>query len=155
MDILKLSKTVSNEQNAFKFLKNLRWSDGLKCSRCNSKSIVKLKDKRYLCLNCKARFSDLSGTYLSSNKIPFDKLILAVKLFVLGLSALETSGELNLNYKTVLSLFDTMRLAIFHFNSDDKSQLSGEIEVDMRPILVAKGMVNKAEVHLIKYQFLG
>jgi len=155
VDILTIYRITANDKNALRYLIKLRWPNGIRCPKCNSKEIGQPRNKRYYCKVCNNRFSLYTQTYLTWCKIKPVKLISAVKLFVLGLSALETSKELSLNYKTVLSLFDTMRLAIFHFNSDDKSQLSGEIEVDMRPILVAKGMVNKAEVHLIKYQFLG
>ena len=91
---------------------------------------VSLKDKRHLCLDCRFRFSDFSGTLLSSNKIPLTKLIFAVKLFGFGLSARQTAHELHLNYKTVLSLFDTIRRALVRHGSQVPRYLGGEVEVD-------------------------
>lgn len=108
----------------------LRWPNGIRCPDCDSKEIGQPKGQRYYCIDCSNRFTLYTGTYLAWGKIKPQKLIAAVKLFTLEHSARKTAKELNLNYKTVLSLFDTIRLAMLHHRSDGSRHLNGEVEFD-------------------------
>lgn len=129
MDIFEFSKIISSEKRALKYLTKLRWPNGIRCPKCNSKRTSQPKGKRYYCIDCSNRFTLYTGTYLSWCKIKPQVLISAVKLFTLEHSARKTAKELNLNYKTILSLFDTIRSAIIHHNIN-YSYLKGEVELD-------------------------
>ena len=68
--------------------------------------------RRYWCPGCHYRFSDFSGTFLSSNKLPWSKVIVAVYLFISGKTARQCAKLLGINYKSARSLFHKIRLAI-------------------------------------------
>ena len=130
MDILDLSKLLTNDKKAKTFLKKFRWTKGVVCPKCNDKKIFKLSDGRYKCRQCFNRFSDFSGTYLAHNKIPFNKTILLMKLFLMELTARKAAKEANLSYRTCLNFFDTCRSAIYDHNRSKHVHFKGEIELD-------------------------
>jgi len=130
MDILVLAKLLTSEKKARNYLKKLRWPKGIICPQCHSKQISKLADGRYKCWHCLNRFSDFSGTYLSHNRIPFQKLLLLIKLFLMELTASKASQETNLPYNTCLKLFDKCRMAIYDHNLPKYVHFKGEIELD-------------------------
>jgi len=130
MDILVLSKILDNEKKAMTFLKKFRWPEGVICPKCTGKKISKLSDQRYKCQQCSNRFSDFSGTYLAHNKIPFNKVILLMKLFLMELTARKTANEANLSYRTCLNFFDNCRRAIYNHNLPREVHFKGEIELD-------------------------
>lgn len=133
MDIPTALKVTSNDRISFRYLTKIRWHDKKICPKCGTVNVkgpnVGNKDTRYYCNVCHNRFSIFTGTYLKNCKLKPSKLILAVKLFTMRLSARATSKELSLNYKTVLSLYDKIRKAI---SDHDRSQesLFGEVELD-------------------------
>jgi len=130
MDILVLSKLLNSEKKARNYLKKLRWPKGIVCPRCHSKQISNLSDGRYKCWQCFNRFSDFSGTYLAHNRIPFRKILLLIKLFLLELTASRVAKEADLSYKACLNFFDTCRKAIYDHNLSKYTHFKGEIELD-------------------------
>lgn len=130
MDILVLSKLLNSEKKARNYFKKLRWPKGIICSECHSRKISKLSDGRYRCWQCFNRFSDFSGTYLSHNRIPFRKILLLIKLFLMELTASKAAKEANLSYKASLDFFDTCRKAIYDHNLPNQVKFKGEIELD-------------------------
>lgn len=133
MDIPAVLKVTSNYKSSLKYLTKIRWSDKIICPRCGSSNVkdanIRNKDARYHCNVCHNRFSIFTGTSLKNCKLKPSKLILAVKLFSLGLSARATSKEIGLNYKTVLSLYDKIRKTILDHNRSQEN-LFGEVELD-------------------------
>lgn len=133
MDIPAVLKVISNYKSSLKYLTKIRWSDKTICPRCESSNVkdanIRNKDARYHCNVCHNRFSIFTGTSLKNSKLKPSKLILAVKLFSLGLSARATSKEIGLNYKTVLSLYDKIRKTILDHNRSQEN-LFGEVELD-------------------------
>lgn len=130
MDILVLSKLLNNERKAGNYFKKLRWPKGVICPECNSKKISKLSDCRYKCWQCSNRFSDFSNTYLSHKRIPFRKVLLLLKLFLIELTARKSAKEVGLSYKSCLSFFNTCRRAIYDHNLPKYVHFKGEIELD-------------------------
>ena len=130
MDILDLTKLLNNDKKAKTFLNKFRWKKGVICPKCNSTKIFKLSDGRYKCGQCFNRFSDFSGTYLAHNKIPFNKTILLMKLFLMELTARKRALETNLSYRTCLNFFDSCRRAIYDHNRIKPVPFKGEIELD-------------------------
>jgi len=130
MDILVLSKLLNSEKKAGNYFNKLRWPEGVICPKCNSRKISKLSDGRYKCWQCFNRFSDFSGTCLNHNRIPFRKILLLIKLFLMELTASKASKEVALSYKACLNFFDTCRRAIYDHNLPKQVKFKGEIELD-------------------------
>lgn len=133
MDIPTILKITSSERTSFSYLVRLRWPKSTTCPKCLNR-YVKLTSYRnkstyYRCYNCDTRFTVFTDTYLSKCKLGYSKLILAVKLFTLGLSARATANEIKVNYKTILSLYDKIRKSILDHNRS-QSSLFGEVELD-------------------------
>lgn len=130
MDILVLSKLLNSEKKSKIYLKKLRWPKGILCPKCHSRQISKLSDGRYKCWRCLDRFSDFSNTYLSHTRMPFRKVLLLIKLFLMELTARKASKEADISYKSCLNFFDTCRLAIYDHNLSKHVHFKGEIELD-------------------------
>lgn len=65
----------------------MRWKAGIACVFCKSKNWQvhswRLSGvRRYRCLSCRRIFSDVSGTFLESSKLPFTKWHSAAILFL-------------------------------------------------------------------------
>ncbi len=130
MELIELSKIIYSEKQAYRYFKKLRWKKGFCCPFCQHKKVYNLADSRYECMACRCRFSDFSGTYLASNKLPYNKLAVLIKLFCLGVSARQAAKETLVNYKTALSNFELFRQTIVDHNGGRKPQLTGEVEMD-------------------------
>ncbi|MEW6026975.1 MAG: hypothetical protein AB1599_06760 [Planctomycetota bacterium] len=114
---------VQAEQKSLFFLWSMRFPRKVAvCPRCqrdirglSRASLLNFRMKnlrRYWCPDCHYRFSDFSGTFLSSNKLPWSKVIVAVYFFILGKTARQCAKLLEINYKSAHTLFRKIRLAI-------------------------------------------
>jgi transposase len=113
MNMVKLSKVIADEQRAEKFLREIGILKTFrKCSYCGNKHFGKVRRNFYKCYRCKREWSVRKGSILERTKIPFNKFVLALKLFELEIPVLKACKELELSYNTVhkLSTF----LAFFH-----------------------------------------
>jgi len=131
MELKQVIKLIADEKRASRYLQRLRWYGKPSCLRCGSCSLLYLSDKRYECRGCSSRFSDFSGTYLAGTKLSSSEILLGVKLFELGLSAREAAKQVEVNYKSMLRLFHTIRQAMVDYDhQSDRDPLSGEVEMD-------------------------
>ena len=62
-------QTLIDEQKCYATVRQLRWPEGVTCSKCDSKHVVKRgfdetqsHRQRYQCHTCQSRFDDLSDT---------------------------------------------------------------------------------------------
>ncbi|MFH1228403.1 MAG: hypothetical protein V1701_10955 [Planctomycetota bacterium] len=121
-------EVVNGERRSREFLRILRFPRRVViCPLCRKDipDAFQSRISRYWCRNCHYRFFDFSKTLLASNKLPWSKVITAAHLFILGKSAHQTAGILNINYKSAHSLFSKMRLAILLFHSMPKKHQIG------------------------------
>ena len=70
-------QTLIDEQKCYETVRQIRWSEGVACSKCSSKSVVKrgfdetqLHRQRYQCQACRSRFDDLSDTIFAGHHQP-------------------------------------------------------------------------------------
>ena len=130
MQLAKLSKVVSEEQEAEKFLREkgiLKEFGG--CPYCGSERFWRVRRNFYKCSQCKREWSIRKGSVLEGLKIPLHKFVLALKLFELEVPALRASKELGLAYNTVHKLFQLIRKKIYQ-HSAKEDLLEGEVEAD-------------------------
>jgi transposase-like protein len=123
------------EEKAYATFKRLRWvsTDGEPvCPKCGCLDHYDIPTRRkFKCAACYAQFSVTSGTMFASRKLPFTDLLAAICLFVngsKGMSAVQFSRDLDVQYKTAFVMAHKLREALAAETADD--MLSGEVEID-------------------------
>ncbi len=123
------------DEQAFDLFRELRWGKGeeVTCPCCGS--IAKhwfIKTRRqWRCKDCKHTFSITSGTIFAFHKLPLKDYLIAIAIFtnaVKGISALQLSRDLDVQYKTAFVLAHKIRESLMEHR--DVSALVGEIHVD-------------------------
>jgi transposase-like protein len=123
------------EDKAYETFCQLRWpeTDGeAVCPKCGCTETYSISTRRrFKCVACHAQFSVTSGTIFSSRKLAFTDLLAAIVIFVngaKGVSALQVSRDLDVQYKTAFVLSHKLREAMAR--EDIGRKLGGEIETD-------------------------
>ena len=124
-----------SDENAYSVFKEVRWAetDGEpSCPRCGCCAVYEYKTRRvFKCKGCESQFSVTTGTIFASRKLSHRDLLAAIAIFVngaKGVSALQLSRDLDVQYKTAFVLAHKLREAIAHEMKDRK--LQGDVEVD-------------------------
>lgn len=123
------------EEAAYETFKSIRWAanDGhAVCPRCGCVETYEITTRRkFKCAGCGHQFSVTSGTIFASRKMSFVDLLAAICIFVnavKGLSALQFSRDLDVQYKTAFVLSHKLREAM---SMEVKGAiLDGEVEID-------------------------
>ncbi len=121
------------EEKAYETFKRLRWTDGEPvCPKCGCLDHYNIPTRRkFKCAACGAQFSVTSGTIFASRKLSFTDLLAAICLFVngaKGMSAVQFSRDLDVQYKTAFVLAHKLREALAAETRN--ATLSGEVEID-------------------------
>src|SRR5438309_2173135 len=127
-------KYFANDQNAFGFLKSMRWPDGVvKCPRCGNTEVFFLSTRKIW--KCKAKhekqqFSVKVGTVLEDSPIALDKWLCAFWLIANaknGISSYELHRSIGVTQKTAWFMLHRIRLAM---QNESTEQFSGRVEAD-------------------------
>jgi transposase-like protein len=123
------------EEQAYRRFRKLRWPEtngDPVCPDCGCIDTYSLSSRRrFKCAACYRQFSVTSGTIFASHKLSFVDLLGAICLFVnasKGLSAVQLSRDLNVQYKTAFVLMHKLREAMAVETADIK--LANTVEVD-------------------------
>ena len=123
------------EDKAYQTFCDLRWTatDGEPvCPRCGCTESYSITTRRkFKCVGCGHQFSVTSGTIFASRKLSFTDLLAAIAIFVngaKGVSALQVSRDLDVQYKTAFVLSHKLREAMAAEAAT--RTLSGTVEVD-------------------------
>lgn len=124
-----------SDADVFDTFKKLRWGESDKqvcpcCASVNKHFFIKSR-MQWRCRDCTHTFSVTSGTVFSTHKMPIRVILLSILLFVhaaKGLSALQLSRHLDVQYKTAYVLFHKLRDALWR--TRDTSPLQGKVEMD-------------------------
>lgn len=124
-----------SEEEAFETFKAVRWAstDGEPlCPRCGCVESYTYRARRiFKCKGCGAQYSVTTATIFASRKLPIRDLLAAIAIFVngaKGISALQLSRDLDVQYKTAFVLAHKLREAM---GAEMKSRtLKGHVEVD-------------------------
>lgn len=123
------------EDAAYGLFCEMRWpdTDGEPvCPRCGCCEAYHISSRRkFKCVACHHQFSVTSGTIFASRKLSFTDLLAAIVLFVngaKGISALQASRDLDVQYKTAFVLFHKLREAMAREFAATK--LHGTVEID-------------------------
>ena len=123
------------EDAAYGVFCDLRWpeTDGEPvCPKCGCTEAYHISTRRkFKCIACHHQFSVTSGTIFASRKLSYTDLLAAIVIFVngaKGISALQMSRDLDVQYKTAFVLAHKLREAMAL--EDQGRVLSGEVELD-------------------------
>ena len=123
------------EDAAYQTFCHLRWPETegeAVCPRCGCVETYNIATRRkFKCVACHHQFSVTSGTIFASRKLSFTDLLAAIVIFVngaKGISALQASRDLDVQYKTAFVLFHKLREAMARELADTK--LEGTVEMD-------------------------
>lgn len=123
------------EVKAYETFKRMRWNatEGRPvCPKCGCLDHYEIPTRRkFKCAACHAQYSVTSGTMFASRKLSFTDLLAAICLFVngsKGMSAVQFSRDLDVQYKTAFVLAHKLREALAA--EVDGLQLTDHVEVD-------------------------
>ncbi len=123
------------EDKAYETFCELRWpeNDGeAVCPKCGCTETYNITSRRrFKCVACHAQFSVTSGTIFASRKLSYTDLLAAIVIFVngaKGVSALQMSRDLDVQYKTAFVLAHKLREAMSL--EQQNRRLDGVVEID-------------------------
>lgn len=121
INLLELTEGAPNEEKCRAYLEGLRWPAGLRCPRCDSDEISRIKTRDQLdCNLCRYRFSVTAGTIFHDTHLPLWKLFVAVNLIVESegdISASRIKRTIGISYKTAWHLRYRIRDALAEANA--------------------------------------
>lgn len=121
-------------KNTWDTWRKIRWQGGIACIFCGANqyrrhSVCRGGMYRYRCLNCRRIFSDVSGTFLQSSKISFEKWRIAAREYSQNrqISLRVLQGILGVSYPTAFKMMHLLRRAMRdrQFRVNDKNTLLG------------------------------
>lgn len=123
------------EDKAYETFCELRWpeNDGeAVCPKCGCTETYNITSRRrFKCVACHSQFSVTSGTIFASRKLSYTDLLAAIVIFVngaKGVSALQMSRDLDVQYKTAFVLAHKLREAMSL--EQQNRRLDGVVEID-------------------------
>jgi len=124
-----------NDAEAFTVFKELRWGTGEEvfCPCCGviGKHAFRHDRRQWKCKDCSHTFSVTSGTIFANHKLPLRTYLAAIAVYtnaVKGISALQMSRDLGVQYKTAFVLAHKIRESLMEQRDD--APLSGEVHMD-------------------------
>lgn len=105
------------DDEAHELFKSIRWENGEPvCPKCESNAVYTYAARRiFKCKACNAQFSVTSGTIFANRKLHVRDYLAAIAIFVngaKGISALQLSRDLDVQYKTAFVLAHKLREAM-------------------------------------------
>ena len=131
VNLVNLIERFGTDEKCREHLTGLRWSKGVECPRCKSKSVSTIAERdQYDCNKCRYQFSVTSGTIFHDSHLPLWKWFLTIYLMIeskKGISANQISRTIKVSYKTAWYLCHRVRAAMREVSAD---LLKGIVEVD-------------------------
>lgn len=132
MNLMKLMEEFDTSEECRTYLEKLRWPKGVKCPRCQSEKISRIRERnQFDCDSCRHQFSVTAGSIFHDSHLPLPKWFAAVYLMCevkKGVSANQLKRTLGVSYKTAWYLCHRIRKAVEE--AKVKPQLKGVVEVD-------------------------
>jgi transposase-like protein len=131
---LSLAKVMRlSDADAYDTFKQVRWEKGEPvCPQCGGVEPYEITTRKlFKCRACRHQFSVTSGTIFASRKLSHRDILAAIAIFVngaKGVSALQLSRDLDVQYKTAFVMAHKLREAMGAARKP--GQLSGVVEAD-------------------------
>ena len=131
LGLFDLMQMYPTRESAIDYMSRIRWGDSVQCARCGAidKITPQKKYGNYWCGHCRQYFNAFMDTPLERHKVDPRKWIYASYLLMTsrkGISALQLSKELDVQYNTVWYMLHRLRVAC----GGELKALQGEVEVD-------------------------
>jgi transposase-like protein len=130
VSISEIQKKYGTETKCRAYLETLRWNGEIKCTSCDSVRVSPVKgEKRYVCLDCKGRFSVITNTIFEQSKYPLTEWFKVIFLLINakgGLSAMNIFRIMGGSYKTAWYVAMRVRCAMI----DNCIELQNIVEMD-------------------------
>jgi transposase-like protein len=141
-----------SDQEAYDAFKAIRFANNggeAFCPKCGSLDLYNLpRRKMWRCKGCPCQFSVTSGTIFASRKLSIRDILAAIAIFTngaKGVSALQLSRDLDVQYKTAFVMAHKLREAL---QAQDKgAKVSGHVEIDG---MYAGGYVKPANIKALR-----
>jgi transposase-like protein len=131
MNLMKLFRDFDTSEECRTYLEELRWPDGVKCPRCQSEKISRIRKRnQFDCDSCRYQFSVTAGSIFHDSHLPLPKWFAAVYLMCearKGVSANQLKRTLSVSYKTAWYLCHRIRKAM---EEASPLPLKGTVEMD-------------------------
>lgn len=131
MNLMQLIEDFGSEEKCREVLEELRWPDGVRCPRCQSGKISRIRERgQYDCDSCRYQFSVTAGTIFHDSHLPLRKWFVAIYLISeskKGISSNQLKRILGVTYKTAWYLTHRIRAAM---GDSHAPLLKGIVEVD-------------------------
>lgn len=127
----KFIESYGTEESCKKVLFKAKWPRGYICPNCDCTKHCQLTRGNYQCNQCRHQTSLISGTIFQGTKLPLRKWFLAMYLLTQhkkGVSALQLSRDLGVNYKTAWSVKHKLMQTMME--RQQAKQLQGRVEMD-------------------------
>lgn len=127
----KFIERYAAEESCKKALFKAKWPKGYICPNCDCIKHCQLTRGNYQCNQCRHQTSLISGTIFQGTKLPLRKWFLAMYLLTQhkkGVSALQLSRDLGVNYKTAWSVKHKLMQTMME--RQQEKQLQGRVEMD-------------------------
>ena len=106
MNLISLIDHYNCDDKCRDLLEDLRWPDGVACTRCGCTKVLELpKHDRWECKGCSYQFSVTSGTIMHDSHLALRKWFIAIYLMCeskKGISANQLHRTLGVAYRTGL-----------------------------------------------------
>lgn len=125
---------MPDEDECVETLREIRWSDGVRCVDCDSATIECRTETyrehyaRYECLDCGRWFNDLSDTIFEYSKIALRYWFYTMREMDKGLPTTEIAQALPYSYPATLNMVHTLQEC--QYQAQLSQRLSGEVEGD-------------------------
>src|SRR3569623_3096053 len=125
---------LSDEEayDAFKAIRVSQNNGDPFCPKCGALDLYNLpRRKMWRCKGCGCQFSVTSGTIFAARKLSIRDILAAIAIFTngaKGISALQLSRDLDVQYKTAFVMAHKLREAMAA--GDKGKQVSGDVEID-------------------------
>jgi len=124
-----------SDDDAFNLFKAIRWEATAGepvCPKCECAAVYTYAARKiFKCKACNSQFSVTSGTIFANRKLAIRDYLTAIAIFVngaKGISALQLSRDLNVQYKTAFVLAHKLREAMAA--EQNGRVLAGDVEID-------------------------
>ena len=133
ISLIELFERFPDNETAEKWLEGWRWGDEPTCPRCESTEVSIRKNRKpmpFHCKSCRKYFSVRTNTAMACSKIPLQKWVIGMFLYVSNLKAISSMRlhrDLKIKQTSAWYMLQRFREA---FAGENEEKLSGEVEVD-------------------------
>jgi transposase-like protein len=129
-DLIVFTEYFISDDICKKYLAELKWANGFKCSRCGHSKYVERAGHRRMCQKCKTTESSTSNTLLHDVRFGLRKafmIMFEMATISKGISSLQISKRYSISYNTALSFTRRIRKAM---KSSNNYPLDGLVNID-------------------------